>query len=163
MKKTISFFCIASLIIIGCHPEPSLAQAQGVVRTGVGKIFGGLRRKVGNKAAGLIDNTIIPPHKLIKKPNRSDNLLELKKKFWYSNCKNAARSQVITLAGRSNISQEELIQLTEKSVIETISMCIEGPQTLKSVIKDLTLELVREILSEQHNFQLTSFNRQEKD
>jgi hypothetical protein len=161
MKKTISFFCIASLIIIGCHPEPSAAQ--GIAGAGARKVFGAVKERVRQKAADFTADRITPSNKMIKNLASHEELVQSAMNIWKLNCSNSAKKQVISLINQSSISQEELIRLTAKAVIETIDVCIEKPQTLKSRIRGLTLDLVREILSEQHNFQLTSFNRQEKD
>jgi hypothetical protein len=161
MKKTISFFCIASLIIICCQPKPSLAQAQGSVRTGATNIFIKLiPGRVKKKAADLFDGKITIPNKRSKNLTSHEELVELDLKRWQF-CKKSAKIQTLLWAGRSIISQEDLNQLAEQAVNSTINSCLRGPQTLKSRIRDLTSDLVREILSEQHNFQLTSFNRQD--
>ncbi len=160
MKKTISFFCIASLIIIGFQPEPSSAQAQGAARAGATKFFGKLiPGRVKKKVADLIDGKISIPNRQIKKLAPHEELVELDLKRWQSNCKGSAKIQLLLSAGRSILSPEDLNQLAEQAVNSTINSCLRGPQTLKSRIRDLTSDLVREILSEQHNFQLTSFNR----
>jgi hypothetical protein len=162
MKKTILFFCIASLTIISCQPEPSLAQAQGAARAGVRKLFNQLiERKAEKKAADFIDGKISIPNRRIKKLAPHEELVRLDLERWKFNCKHSARNQVLLWAGRSIISQEDLNQLAEQAVNSTINSCLRGPQTLKSRIRELTSDLVREILSEQHNFQLTSFNRQD--
>jgi hypothetical protein len=165
MNKLISILCLMSLIATGC--KPSKTQVAQIVAHEVGrKIVPGVehivettvQREARKKAEQPVDDFAA---KLVPHPNSYDPNLQVKLKInqWKSNCENGAKNQLRSFLGRATISQEQLNELTEQAVDNTIQTCRQGPPTLENRIKSLLAsELVSQILNEAHEFQLVSDN-----
>jgi hypothetical protein len=161
MNKLISILCLMSLIATGCKPSKTqVAHEVGrKIVPGVEHIVETtVQREARKKAEQPVDDFAA---KLVPHPNSYDPNLQVKLKInqWKSNCENGAKNQLRSFLGRATISQEQLNELTEQAVDNTIQTCRQGPPTLENRIKSLLAsELVSQILNEAHEFQLVSDN-----